>query len=279
MFIDIKVDSVSLDRSTQGTIIKQAILKLTNAVSTAFDENITDIKFYNDQMKLFGLKDAELSIINRNPNASGLFFNLKLMVSNGEVVLNQEGKPTFILEIKKNNKIVAKVPIDEILAQDSVDDIMKVIADKIVGTSTESEAAKKALSDTTGISISAKNKDINAILNTGKTNVSPTDPFTESQVALNLAENIISELSPEQIEEIIVSELEDTPELPNENNTNGSVALKLFDTFYENNIIDVDTILNENEVSLEKIRELIQSQEKVFRTILEFEAFVKENAC
>jgi len=279
MFIDIKVDSVSLDRSTQGTLIKQAILKLTNAVSTAFDENITDIKFYNDQMKLFGLKDAELSIINRNPNASGLFFNLKIMVSNGEVVLNQEGKPTFILEVKKNNKIVAKVPIDEILAQDSIDDIMKVISEKIVGTSTESEAAKKALSDTTGISINQKNKDINAILNTGKTNVSPSDPFTESQVALNLAENIISELSPEEIEEIIVSELEDTPELPDSNNTNGSVALKLFDTFYENNLIDVDTILDENEVSLEKIRELIESQEKVFRTILEFEVFVKENAC
>lgn len=279
IFLDIMFDDVSFSRIDQGTLMKQAIINLTNSITQVFDENFADIKFYNDQMKLFGFGDSALDIINRNSNASGLYFNLKLMVSNNEVVINQNGTPMYILEIKKNNKVVAKVAVEEILAQESIDDIMNLISSKIVGTSAESESAKQALKDTTSISIKPKKIDINAILNTGKTNVSPTDPFTDSEVKLTLAENIISELTDQDIEEIIISELEDTPQLPDENVINGSIALKQFDTFYENNTIDVESILEENGVSLEKIRELIETNEVVFRSIIEFKSFVKEHAC
>jgi hypothetical protein len=52
-----------------------------------------------------------------------------------------------------------------------------------------------------------------------------------------------------------------------------------FDKFYEQNSLDIDEILEDNEVSLEKIKDLATKQNRVFRTILEFKAFVKENAC
>ena len=280
LYVPLQLPTASLARDEQATLLKNTIENLIQSVADNFDSNIGDFKYYNDQMKLFGADEtAMLNIVSRNPKFKGLFFNLKVLEQNKKPVYDADGNLRFVLEIKKNGQFVAKIPVEEILSTElsTLDDIINKISEKVSGIKNERNSVivdevLEALKDTTATSVNQQKFDIDAIVNTAVTNVSPIEPFTPSQITVTLAENIISDMDVAGIEENPVSSLDIDGAQPVPGNNE-------FDTFYEQNSIDVDGILEDNEVSLEKIKDLATKQNRVFRTILEFKAFVKENAC